>query len=157
MENRFRHKNGLWRWICWTMARDENGLIYVIGRDITAQREAAEALRQRELHFHLVVDAVVDYAIYLLDPDGIVSSWNSGAQRIKGYRADEIVGRHFSQFYTPEDREAGVPWRALTQAASGTPYEAEGWRVRKTARGFGRWSSSARSVTRRGRLSALPR
>ncbi len=146
MENRFRHKNGLWRWISWTMSRDDNGFIYVIGRDVNAQRETAEAARQRELHFGLLVDAVVDYAIYMLDPDGIVSSWNSGAERIKGYRAEEIIGRHFSQFYTPEDREAGVPWRALAQAAAGTPYEAEGWRVRRDGSRF--WAMVALSAIR---------
>ena len=146
IDNRFRHKNGLWRWISWTMSRDDNGFIYVIGRDINAQREAAESARQRDLHFGLLVDAVVDYAIYMLDPDGVVSSWNSGAERIKGYHAQEIVGQHFSQFYTPEDRAAGVPWRALAQAASGTPYEAEGWRVRKDGSRF--WAMVALSAIR---------
>jgi len=146
MENRFRHKDGSWRWLAWTMSADDDGLIYVIGRDITAQREAAEALRDQELHFGLLVDAVVDYAIYMLDPDGIVSSWNSGAEPIKGYRADEIVGRHFSQFYTQEDRAAGVPRRALAQAAGGTPFEAEGWRVRKDGSRF--WASVTLSAIR---------
>jgi PAS domain S-box-containing protein len=152
MENRFRHKNGSWRWISWMMSRGDNDLIYVIGRDITAQKEAAETARVRELHFGLLVDAVVDYAIYMLDREGIVSSWNSGAQRIKGYAADEIIGRHFSQFYTPEDRKAGIPSRALAQAASGTPYEAEGWRVRKDGSRF--WAMVALSAIRdeRGEL-----
>ena len=136
VENRFRHKDGSWRWIAWTLSIGDNGLIYVIGRHITAQREAIEALHDSELHFRLLVDGVVDYAIYMLDPEGIVSSWNSGAQRIKGYRADEIIGLHFSHFYTEEDRAAGVPWRALAQAAAGTPYEAEGWRVRKDGSHF---------------------
>jgi PAS domain S-box-containing protein len=146
MENRFRRKDGSWRWISWMMSRDDNELIYVVGRDITAQREAAEASREHELHFGLLVDAVVDYAIYMLDPHGIVSSWNSGAQRIKGYRADEIVGRHFSQFYTPEDRAAGIPERALAQVASGTPFQAEGWRVRKDGSRF--WASVTLSAIR---------
>ena len=136
MENRFRHKDGSWRWIAWTLSTDDNGLIYLNGRNITAQKEAAEALRASELHFRLLVDSVVDYAIFMLDPDGIVSSWNRGAERIKGYRAEEIVGRHFSQFYTQEDRATGLPRQALTQAASGTPYQAEGWRVRKDGSHF---------------------
>ena len=139
LENRFRHKNGSWRWIAWTMSTDGNGLIYVIGRDISAQKAAAEALREQELHFRLLVDAVADYAIYMLDPNGIVSSWNSGAQRIKGYREDEILGHHLSEFYTEEDRLAGVPERAIAQAASGTPFKAEGWRVRKDGSRF--WAS----------------
>ena len=146
MENRFRHKDGSWRWLSWTLSTDDSGLIYVIGRHITAQKEAAEALRESELHFRLLVDGVIDYAIYMLDPSGLVSSWNSGAQRIKGYREDEIVGQHFSQFYTEEDRAAGVPRQALAQAASGTPYEAEGWRVRKDGSHF--WASVTLSAIR---------
>ena len=67
--------------------------------------------------FQLLVEAVKDYAIYLLDEGGHVASWNTGAQRFKGYAADEILGQHFSRFYTDEDREAGVPWRALRIAA----------------------------------------
>jgi PAS domain S-box-containing protein len=146
MESRIRHKDGSWRCVDWTMSTDENGLIYVIGRNITAQRLSASALRESELHFRLLVDAVVDYAIYMLDPNGIVSSWNSGAQRIKGYRKDEIVGEHFSRFYTAEDRAAGVPERALAQAAAGTPYQAEGWRVRKDGSNF--WASVTLSAIR---------
>ncbi|MGH7095498.1 MAG: PAS domain S-box protein, partial [Stellaceae bacterium] len=137
-ENRFRHKDGSWRWLSWTMTADA-GLIYVIGRDITAQKEAAERLHESELVLRLLVDGVADYAIYMLNPHGIVSSWNSGAGRIKGYRADEIVGQHFSRFYTPAERSAGVPERALAHAAAGKSYEAEGWRVRKDGTQF--WAS----------------
>jgi PAS domain S-box-containing protein len=146
LENRFCHKDGSWRWISWMMSSNGSDLIYLIGRDITAQKEAADALRESELHFRLLVDAVVDYAIYMLDPNGIVSSWNSGAQRIKGYRESEIIGHHFSEFYTEEDRLAGVPERALAQAASGTPFEAEGWRVRKDGSRF--WASIALNAIR---------
>jgi PAS domain S-box-containing protein len=145
LENRFRHKDGSWRWISWMMSTD-GSLIYVIGRHISAQKEAAEALHESELHFRLLVDAVVDYAIYMLDPNGIVSSWNSGAQRIKGYRGDEIIGRHFSEFYTEEDRLAGVPERALAHAAGGAPFEAEGWRIRKDGSRF--WASVALNAIR---------
>jgi PAS domain S-box-containing protein len=87
----------------------------------------------------LLIDAVKDYAIYLLDPDGYVSSWNTGAQRFKGYTADEIIGQHFSVFYTEEDRAAGLPERALATAASEGKFEAEGWRVRKDGTRF--WTS----------------
>ena len=69
-----------------------------------------------EGRFRLLVEAVTDYAIYLLDPSGLVTSWNPGAERFKGYRADEIIGQHFSRFYTDEDREADVPTRALETA-----------------------------------------
>jgi PAS domain S-box-containing protein len=83
-----------------------------------------------EGRYRLLVEAVTDYAIYLLDPSGIVTTWNPGAQRFKGYRADEIIGQHFSRFYTEEDRKAGVPKRALETAQREGKFEAEGWRVR---------------------------
>jgi PAS domain S-box-containing protein len=151
VENRLRHKDGSWRWLSWTMTADA-GLIYVIGRNITSQKEAAEKLRESELHFRLLVEGVTDCAIYMLDPHGIVSSWNSGAQRIKGYSEDEILGKHFSQFYTAAERAAGVPDRALARVAAGNPYEAEGWRVRKDGSQF--WASVTLSAirNRRGEL-----
>ncbi|NEX94843.1 PAS domain-containing sensor histidine kinase [Caulobacter sp. 17J65-9] len=86
--------------------------------------------------YERLVQAVVDYAIYLLDPNGRVQSWNSGAARIKGYGAEEIVGQPFSLFYTPEDREAGKPERALRLAAEAGRFEDEGWRVRKDGSRF---------------------
>ena len=89
---------------------------------------------------------MTDYAIYMLDPDGLVSSWNPGAQRFKGYTADEIIGEHFSRFYTDEDREAGLPARALETAAREGKFEAEGWRVRKDGSRSGRTWSSIRSA-----------
>jgi PAS domain S-box-containing protein len=87
----------------------------------------------------LLLDAVTDYAIYLLDLDGNVSSWNTGAQRFKGYTATEIIGQHFSRFYTEPDRDAGLPERALRIAAAEGTFEAEGWRVRKDGTRF--WTS----------------
>src|SRR5690242_18024744 len=87
----------------------------------------------------LLVQNVTDYAIYMLDPTGIVSSWNAGAARFKGYRADEIIGEHFSRFYTDEDRATGLPARALNKALEEGRFEAEGWRVRKDGTRF--WAS----------------
>src|SRR4051812_9800666 len=89
--------------------------------------------------FRLLVQSVVDYAIYMLDTSGLVTSWNAGAERIKGFATEEILGKHFSTFYTEEDREAGIPQRALETARSEGKYQAEGWRVRKDGTRF--WAS----------------
>lgn len=89
-----------------------------------------------EGRYRLLVDAIIDYAIFMLDPDGTVSSWNSGAQRSKGYSREEILGEHFSRFYLPEDRAAGLPERALATAASEGRFESEGWRIRKDGSHF---------------------
>jgi PAS domain S-box-containing protein len=110
-----------------------------VTRDITDRREAHEALIQSERQFRTLVSGVVDYAIFMLDPNGVVANWNAGAQHIKGYTADEIVGRHFSTFYTEEDRAAGTPLRALKTATDQGRYDAEGWRVRKDGSLF--WAS----------------
>src|SRR5580658_948570 len=89
--------------------------------------------------YELLINAITDYAIYMLDPAGLVSSWNAGAQWIKGYKAGEIVGRHFSCFYTEEDRAAGAPDRALEIATREGRFESEGWRLRKGGNRF--WAS----------------
>jgi PAS domain S-box-containing protein len=102
-----------------------------ITRDVTERHERDRALYESEQRFRMLVEGVVDYAIYMLDPDGRVSNWNSGAQIIKGYTADEIVGEHFSRFYTDEDRASGEPQRALETALKEGKYEREAWRVRK--------------------------
>src|SRR5262245_52224545 len=92
-----------------------------------------------ERQFQMLVQSIKDYGIYMLDPEGRVTSWNSGAEHIKGYTAEEVVGRHFSAFYTEEDRAAGVPGRLLARATAEGKAEAEGWRVRKNGSRF--WAS----------------
>lgn len=89
--------------------------------------------------YRLLVDALTDYAIYMLDPHGYIASWNPGAQRLKGYAASEILGQHFSKFYTPEDSAAGSPEMALAKALEFGRFEREGWRIRKDGRRF--WAS----------------
>jgi PAS domain S-box-containing protein len=102
-----------------------------ITRDLTDRRRQEEELRVSEERFRLLVDSVRDYAIFMLSPFGIVESWNAGAEALKGYRAEEIIGQDFRQFYTPEDRLAGKPDAALKTALEKGRFETEGWRVRK--------------------------
>lgn len=101
----------------------------------TASPRALHALSD-DARYRLLVEAVTDYAIYMLDPQGMVVSWNPGAQRLKGYSAKEALGLHFGAFYTPQDRQAGRPESALAQAAAEGRFEAEGWRVRQDASRF---------------------
>jgi PAS domain S-box-containing protein len=108
-------------------------------RDISARKQAETALRASEERFRLLVDTVQDYAIYLLDPDGRIATWNTGAARIKGYTAAEVLGRPFSRFFPPEERSRGTPARLLAQAARDGHYVGEGWRVRKDGSRF--WAS----------------
>jgi PAS domain S-box-containing protein len=93
-------------------------------------------LRLTEERFQLLVEQVADYAIFMLDPDGTVATWNLGAERTKGYTADEIVGRHYRTFFTPEDQQAGLPERALAAATAAGRYQAQGTRVRKDGSRF---------------------
>jgi PAS domain S-box-containing protein len=119
--------------------RDEQGRLLgfaKITRDITDKKHAQDALRESEERFRMLVQGVSDYAIYMLSPTGEVANWNAGARRIKGYEEHEILGLHFSSFYTQEERDAGVPQRALAEAAGKGRYEAEGWRVRKDGTRF---------------------
>jgi PAS domain S-box-containing protein len=122
--------------------RDDRGKLIgfaKITRDMTERRAAQQALRESESRFKLLVENVVDYAIYMLDPEGRITNWNSGARQIKGYSANEVIGEHFSRFYTPEDREAGLPERALKTALEKGRYAADGWRIRKDGTRF--WAS----------------
>jgi PAS domain S-box-containing protein len=109
-----------------------------ITRDLSEKKAAEESLRKTQEQFQLLVQGVTDYAIYLLDPEGHIVSWNAGAERIKGYTADEIVGQHFSKFYLEEDAAAGVPQQALATALRTGKYENEALRRRKDGRSFGR-------------------
>ena len=105
-------------------------------RDATEQREALENARSRDLQLRSIVESVRDYAIYLLDKDGNVMTWNPGAERIKGYTADEIIGMHFSRFFTQEDRDRGRPAELMRLAAEKGRVEEEAWRVRKDGSRF---------------------
>jgi PAS domain S-box-containing protein len=100
--------------------------------DSIADRGLGEETRQ----FALLLNSVVDYAIYMLDAEGVIRSWNPGGERIKGYRADEVLGRHFSLFYAPEDVAAGLPAQGLATAKQEGRFEAEGWRLRKDGTRF---------------------
>ena len=131
-----------WANVIITALRDSEGRLYGFGKvtcDITDQRNAEEALRISEERFRLLVQGVSDYAIFMLDRTGHVTSWNEGAQRIKGYKAGEIIGKHFSVFYPEADVKAGRPELNLRRAIEAGRVEEEGWRVRKDGSRF--WAS----------------
>jgi PAS domain S-box-containing protein len=111
-------------------------IYYIIGKDITARKRTEAALRESEERFRLLVNGITDYAIFRLTPAGHVASWNLGAERIKGYKEDEIVGQHFSRFYPPEEQASGFPEHELQVAALAGRCEEEGWRVRKDGSRF---------------------
>ncbi len=116
-------------------AGEDLGVVLVF-RDVTEIKRAGEELRHSQERLQLMVENVVDYAILMMDQEGRVMSWNAGAERIKGYRAEEILGRHFSQFYPREDIERGKPQHELEVATTEGRFEDEGWRVRKDGSTF---------------------
>jgi PAS domain S-box-containing protein len=146
----------IWANVIITALRDESGGLVgfaKVTRDLTQRRAAEERLRPREERFRLLVHSVKDYAIFMLDPNGIISSWNEGAQRIKGYTRDEIVGRHFSTFYPPEDVAARKPEWELEVAIRDGSVEDEGWRVRKDGTHF--WANVVITAVRNPRGELL--
>ena len=128
-----------WANVVITALRDEDGRLLgfsKITRDITERRRHEEDLRHSEERFRLLIEGVVDYAIYMLAPDGVVTSWNVGAERIHGYRREEIIGRHYSNFFPAEDVQSGAPWEELADARRDGRVEVEGWRVRRDGTRF---------------------
>ncbi len=133
----------------------ENGALVgyaQVVRDATDQRMAADALRASEERFRLLVEGVVDYAIFWLDPSGCITSWNAGAERITGYAAAEVSGSHFSRFFTDEDRVRHAPERTLSIAAAEGRYVGQGWRVRKDGTRFWAYAVVDRILDAEGRL-----
>ena len=144
-----------WANVVITALRDPSGALVGFGkvtRDLTERRKNEDVLRQSEERFRLIVQNVRDYAIFMLDPQGYVETWNEGARRIKGYSDQEIIGRHFSTFYPREDVERGKPPRELEVAAREGRFEDEGWRIRKDGSHF--WANVVITALRdaRGRL-----
>jgi len=144
-----------WANVVVTALRDRSGTLVgfaKVTRDLTQRRDHEESLRQSEERFRLLVEGVSDYAIFMLDVNGVVASWNAGAQRIKGYASNEIIGRHFSTFYPADARQSGWPEHELQVAAEVGRFFDEGWRIRKDGTSF--WAAVTITALRdsQGRL-----
>lgn len=129
----------LWASVVIDPIRSSNGTLIgfaKVTRDLTERKAAQEALRDSERQFSLLVQGVTDYALYMLDSSGIITTWNAGAQRIKGYEPSEVIGKHFSIFFQPEDAQNGIPQRALDSVRTEGRYEGQGWRLRKDGTRF---------------------
>lgn len=129
----------LWALVIIDPIRAEDGSLIgfaKVTRDLTERRAAEQALRQSEQQFSLLVQGVTDYALYMLDPNGIITTWNAGAQRIKGYEPAEVIGRHYSMFFQADDVANHVPQHALATVVREGRYEGQGWRVRKDGTRF---------------------
>jgi PAS domain S-box-containing protein len=140
-EYRIRRPDGQVRWVIskgQTHCNDDGEPIRMIGvtLDLTERKQAAEALRRSEQRFRSLVERVKDYAIFMLNPEGMVTSWNAGAEKIKGYSTEEIIGQHFSRFYSAEDLREDKPMTDLRIAATQGRFEEEGWRIRKDGSRF---------------------
>ena len=166
MEGRFEdegwrvRKDGtrFWASVVITALRDVRGKLLAfskITRDLSERRKNEEALKRSEERFRLLIEGVQDYAIYMLSPEGAVTSWNTGARRIKGYEAAEVLGKHVSRFYGADDIAAGKPWAELAMAREHGRAEDEGWRVRKDGSRF--WARVAVTALRdeEGRLTGF--
>jgi len=137
-------KNGerFWCHVVIDPIRGKNGQLLgyaKVTRDLTERKLAEESLKQSEQQFRLLVEGVTDYALYMLDPTGVITNWNTGAQRIKGYSRQEVIGQHYSLFFSTEDVANGEPMRGLNQALADGRFESQGWRIRKDGTRF--WAS----------------
>ncbi|MGZ3426930.1 MAG: PAS domain-containing sensor histidine kinase [Polyangia bacterium] len=138
-----------WANVVITAIRNDRGVLVgfaKLTRDLTERRKAEDQLRQSEMRRRLLIESIRDYAIFMLDPDGRVATWSRGAEDISGYRAEEIIGRHFSIFYPPADAASGKCERELAIAAETGRFEEEGWRVRKDGTRF--WANAVISAIR---------